>query len=229
MKSKRLLLTINICLCSLFVTRSGFCQTHNGGVSFWATTGPNYSILYNSDFVDDPFGSMVIAKPGWHLGFSTYVPFTFTIPHIKSKLLFTSGLEVTQVRYQYDKDLSGTHYKSNSNVFTANIGLGKQFRLTDKFGIRFSVQQGIYAYKINHDSKEKIYLGSNKFEISTIVKIKKRRVSLGFSSFAGPQSYFEKRNDSWIIGELKGKGYFVATKFRAIQLDLGIQLWSSKK
>lgn len=228
MDTKRLLFTINFYMFCLFGVQTGMCQTTKDGVSLWATAGPNYSIIREGDFIDNPWGSMVLPRPGWHLGFSTYVPFTFRIPNIETKLLFIANLELTQINYQYAKDLSLTHYISNSNIFSANIGLGKYFRLSDKLGMRFSIQQGIFTSKMNKDSKEDIYIGSNKFEMSTVFKIKNRKVLIGLSSFAGPQSFFDLRYETWCIGKLK-VGQCLENRFRALQLDVGIQLWNHKK
>lgn len=228
MKLKRLLLIISICLCSLFATHNGYCQTPNEGVSIWATTGPNHSIINDGDFFDEPFGSMVLPKPGWHIGFSSYVPFTFRIPQIASKLLLCMNFGLTQINYQYDKDLSETHYKSNSNIFTANIGLGKHFRFSDKFGIRFSIHQALYTYKMNQDSIEKRVFGSNKWEVSSVFNVKNKTITIGMSGFIGPAFIFDNYYDTWCVGKLNG-GQCLEIKFRAIQLDLGIQLWNSKK
>ena len=228
MKYKRLLLTINICLCSFFSAHRMYSQTPYEGVSFWAIAGPNHSIINNGDFFDEPFGSMVLPKPGWHLGFSSYVPFTFKIPQTSSKLLLCMNFGLTQINYQYDKDLSETHYKSNSNIYTANIGLGKYFRFSDKLGIRFSIHQALYTYKMNQDLIEKRVFGSNKWDISSVFNIKNKIVTFGMSGFIGPLFIFDKYYDTWCIGKLNG-GKCLENKFRALQLDVGIQLWKSKK
>ena len=227
MKYKRLLLTINICLCSLFSAHRMYSQTPNEGVSIWAIAGPNHSVLNKSDLIDNYLGVTITPKPGWHIGVDVFIP--FKLPKTKNEILLISSFELTQINFQFEQTtVPNSASMSNSLVYTTNIGLGKYFRLSDKFGLRFSIQQGIYSSKMNKDCKEDIFLGSNKFELTTLLKVKNRRVSIGFSGFVGPQSFFDLRNETWCLGKLPD-GRFLENKFRAIQLDLGMQLWKSKK
>lgn len=226
MKSLRLI-TTSLSFLGLCCVNKGVCQTPNDGASIWATAGPNYSVINKSDLIDNYLGVTITPKLGWHAGVCLFIP--FKLPKTETNLILTNSFELTKINFQFEQPTVPNSIKfSNSYIFTTNIGLGKQFRFSDKFAIRFSVQQGIYAYKINQDSKEKIFLGTNKFEMTSLLKIKNRRVSIGFFGFVGPQSFFDLRYENWCLGKLLD-GRCLENKFRAIQLDLGIQLWNSKK
>lgn len=227
MKPLRLLLTISICLFNLFPSHQVYCQTPNDGVSIWATTGPNYSIIKKSDLIDNYLGVSITPKPGWHAGVGLFIP--FKLPKTKSKLFLNSSFELTQIKFQFEQSsVPNSNKVSNSHIFTANIGLGKYFQFSDKFGMRFSINQALYTYKVNQDSNENRITGSNSWAVASVFNIRKRRVSLGISGFIGPLFIFDNYYDTWCIGKLKG-GQCLENKFRALQLDVGIQLWNDKK